>query len=54
MKYVDEFRDRGHAETLAGAIKTYRHEALDDHGGVRRTDPFNCAVWARRVVAWIS
>lgn len=21
MKYVDEFRDRGHAETLAGAIK---------------------------------
>jgi len=21
MKYVDEFRDRGHAETLAGAIR---------------------------------
>src|SRR5512134_3403975 len=36
---------------LGPCHRTYCHEALDDHGGVWWADPFDCAVWARRVVA---
>ena len=38
MKYLDEYRDRGRGQKLAGGHRPHRHAALDHHGSLRRAD----------------
>ncbi len=44
MKYVDEYRDGEAAGRLAQAI-AQRHEAVDDHGSLRRANSYDRQVW---------
>ena len=51
MKYLDEYRDPAAAGKLRQAIASRHHQAVDDHGSLRRADAHDRQVRHRRAPA---